>query len=152
MAFHVKDDFRAGAPVSQVPAAWFNRVGSFLNNLVGGYGVTVEKSERGASTVSLDASVLTKSSAAPETPEAAEDLTTAGEGTVSASSASWKYDGATGVKVTVQTRTCYIHTASAPALYGFYRTFLFDAKGMLCSVSEETRYVIDTPVVGNITQ
>ncbi len=67
MAFHVKDDFRPGAPVSQVPASWFNRVGSFLNNLVGGYGVKVEKSERGASTVSLDASALPSSSVSKET-------------------------------------------------------------------------------------
>lgn len=58
MAFHVKDDFKPGAPITQVPASWFNRVGSFLNNLVGGYCVKVEKNERGASTMSLDRQVL----------------------------------------------------------------------------------------------
>lgn len=55
MAFHVKDDFKAGAPISQVPASWFNRVGSFLNNLVGGYGVKLEKNERGPSVIRLEA-------------------------------------------------------------------------------------------------
>ena len=37
----VKDDFKAGSPVSQVPASWFNSVASFLNNLVGGLGIRI---------------------------------------------------------------------------------------------------------------
>ena len=41
MSFHVKDDFRRGAPVSSVPASWFNAVARFLNNLVGSTGVKV---------------------------------------------------------------------------------------------------------------
>lgn len=41
MSFHVKDDFMAGAPVSQVPASWFNAVGAFLNNICGGPGIRV---------------------------------------------------------------------------------------------------------------
>ena len=41
MSFHVKDDFRAGVPASSVPASWFNSVGKFLNNLVGGLGIRV---------------------------------------------------------------------------------------------------------------
>lgn len=40
MSFHVGDNFKAG-PVSQVPASWFNSVGAFLNNLVGGLGIRV---------------------------------------------------------------------------------------------------------------
>lgn len=150
MAFHVKDDFKAGGPITQVPASWFNRVGSFLNNLVGGYGVTVEKNERGASTVSLDASKLPKATAAPSEPASTVDLTTADEGKEKAASNAWGYDGSAGVKVTLQTRTCYLHTNVSPVLYGFFRTFTFDAKGMLLSVSGETRYEIDRPVVGNI--
>ena len=51
--FHVKDDFRAGAPVSQVGAGWFNKVGSFLNNLVGGNGVRIVKNESGPSYIEL---------------------------------------------------------------------------------------------------
>lgn len=152
MAFHVKDDFKAGAPISQVPASWFNRVGSFLNNLVGGYGIKLEKNERGASTVSLDASQLPKATASvPTSPASTVDLTTEGEGTDAAASMAWSYDGDAGVKITLQTRTCYLHTKSSPVLYGFFRTFTFDAKGMLLSVSGETRYEIDRPVVGNIT-
>lgn len=51
--FHVKDDFKAGAPVTQVGAGWFNKVGSFINNLVGGRGVCIVKNERGPSYIEL---------------------------------------------------------------------------------------------------
>lgn len=52
--FHVKDDFRAGAPVTQVGAGWFNKVGSFINNLVGGRGVRIVKNESGPSYIELE--------------------------------------------------------------------------------------------------
>ncbi len=82
------------------------------------------------------------------------DLTVSGEGTAAAktgTSNQWTCDGTKGVKFTVQTRTYYDHTASTPVLYGYYRTFTFDRNGRLYSVSAETRYEIDTPVVGNLT-
>ena len=82
------------------------------------------------------------------------DLTVSGEGTATAktgTSNQWTCDGTKGVKFTVQTRTYYDHTASTPVLYGYYRTFTFDRNGRLYSVSQETRYEIDTPVVGNLT-
>lgn len=53
---HVKDDFKAGAPVTQVGAGWFNKVGSFINNIVGGRGVRIVKNESGPSYIELDAS------------------------------------------------------------------------------------------------
>ena len=58
MSFHIKDDFKAGAPISQVPASWFNSVAKFLNGLVGGFGAKVDKHESGRSTVSIDKQVL----------------------------------------------------------------------------------------------
>lgn len=58
MSFHVRDDFKAGAPVSQVPASWFNKVASFLNNLVGGYGVTLVKAENGPSVIEVDQTAI----------------------------------------------------------------------------------------------
>ena len=58
MSFHIKDDFKAGAPISQVPASWFNSVAKFLNGLVGGFGAKVNKNESGRSTVSIDKQVL----------------------------------------------------------------------------------------------
>lgn len=52
--FHVKDDFKANAPITQVGAGWFNKVGSFLNNLVGGRGVRIIKNESGPSYIELE--------------------------------------------------------------------------------------------------
>lgn len=43
MMFHIKDDFKAGQPVSAVPASWFNKVAGLLNNLIGTKGVTLTK-------------------------------------------------------------------------------------------------------------
>ena len=58
MSFHVKDDFKAGAPISQVPAGWFNAVAKFLNGLVGGFGIETKKSDSGNSTIALKKEVL----------------------------------------------------------------------------------------------
>lgn len=55
--FHVRDDFRAGAPLSQVPASWLNAVASFINGLIGGFGIRIESIGR-AITVSADVEVL----------------------------------------------------------------------------------------------
>ena len=54
MAFHLKDDFRAGGPVSQVPATWFNSVSKFLNNLVGGFGIRVHKDKPDRPVIEMD--------------------------------------------------------------------------------------------------
>ncbi len=58
MSFHIKDDFKAGAPISQVPAGWFNAVAHFLNGLVGGFGISTTKSESGNSVISLDRTAM----------------------------------------------------------------------------------------------
>lgn len=39
----LRDDFRAGAPVSQVPASWFNAVAKFVNGLVPGRGIRITR-------------------------------------------------------------------------------------------------------------
>ena len=43
MSFHVKDDFKAGMPISGVGVDWFNKVGGFLNALAGGLGMKLFK-------------------------------------------------------------------------------------------------------------
>lgn len=58
MSFHIKDDFKAGGPVTQVPASWFNAVAKFLNGLIGGFGIETKKSESGTSTIVLKKDVL----------------------------------------------------------------------------------------------
>lgn len=42
MSFRVEERFTPG-PVSKVPVSWFNSVGKFLNNLVGGLGIRVNR-------------------------------------------------------------------------------------------------------------
>lgn len=42
--FHITDNFSSGAPITQVPASWFNKVAHFLNNLIGD-GATVDKGD-----------------------------------------------------------------------------------------------------------
>lgn len=154
MPFHLQDDFKAGAPISQVPASWFNRVAKFLNNLVPGPGIKMVKQTGDQPTViELDLNSIPggSSGGAPENPTMFTSLVTEGKGTATIKSDTWTYDGGRGLKVTICTRVCYVDTATAPVLYGFYRTFTFDKNGQLYFVSAEHRYVIDTPVIGNIT-
>lgn len=58
MAFHVKDDFQAKRPISQVSAAWFNAVGGFINRIVGGFGISTKKSDSGKMEISLNRETL----------------------------------------------------------------------------------------------
>ncbi len=58
MSFHIRDDFKAGAPVSQVPASWFNAVGGFINRIVGGFGIRTPRSDSGKMEIALDKEVL----------------------------------------------------------------------------------------------
>ena len=51
--FHVQDNFIAGAPISQVPASWFNSVARFLNGLIGGKGVRLVKNVDAPSVIEL---------------------------------------------------------------------------------------------------
>lgn len=68
---HVRDDFKAGAPVSQVPASWFNAVAKFVNGLIPGRGVKITR--RAESTV-VEINEADVASAAPKPPEASTDV------------------------------------------------------------------------------
>lgn len=46
MSLHVKDDFTPGTPISAVGCDWFNKVGGFVNALIGGLGLKVSKPSR----------------------------------------------------------------------------------------------------------
>ena len=58
--FHIRSNFNARGPISQVPASWFNKVASFLNNLVPGYGLKFNKTADGPSVISLDPEIVPK--------------------------------------------------------------------------------------------
>lgn len=49
----LKDDFGQKAPISQVPASWFNRVAKMLNGLVGGFCVEIDKSGTDSASVEI---------------------------------------------------------------------------------------------------
>lgn len=50
---HLRDDFSAGSPITQVPASWFNAVAKFVNGLVPGRGINIT---RGAETTIVETS------------------------------------------------------------------------------------------------
>ena len=58
--FHIRSNFNARGPISQVPASWFNKVASFLNNLVPGYGLKFNNTADRPSVISLDPEIVPK--------------------------------------------------------------------------------------------
>lgn len=73
------------------------------------------------------------------TPEGSESASVSPSASASASA-----DTTDGKQLNVITRVVY-NEAGDEILYGYYRTLLFDSVGLLVSVSDETRYTIDTP-------
>jgi len=66
-------------------------------------------------------------------------------GAVAADSSSWsRSSSGTPLVVWVQTRTVW--DASGGVLYGYLRSFTFDARGMLVAVSGENQITLDVPV------
>ena len=63
--FHIKDDFKSGAPITQIPVSWFNAVARRLNNLIGGYGI--RETDEGDSAVFSLAPEGSMTSSAPVT-------------------------------------------------------------------------------------
>lgn len=82
---------------------------------------------------------------AAENPPSKTNLANAAPGTDTINSSSWTAGGSKGVTVRFHTRTMW----SGTTLYGFYRDMVFDTNGRLYSVSAETRYTIDSPVLVN---
>ena len=50
----IADDFRAGAPISQVPVSWFKSVAKFINSLVPGRGIFWPKSDGDINAIEVD--------------------------------------------------------------------------------------------------
>lgn len=120
--FHVRDDFMAGEPVSAVGAAWFNKVGAFLNGLVGGKGVRVNKNERGLSTIELEEPTPSKETGEPEDKsDTDEDDDTNGE------EWTWNAGGENGL-----TLDCYCRAELSDGWHYLHRARLtFSKDGLL---------------------
>ena len=158
--FSIRRDFGLSGKIFGIPRAVLARVCAFCSSWsVEGKVIKLEipefpDPEKNPIKLSVDEDELRSivgggSGSAPENPGSAKtSLVYTNEGVQTASPS----NGALGLSVDVQTRTFYDHTASSPVLYGYKRTFTYDKNGRLYSVSAETRFEIDTPVVGNITQ
>lgn len=99
MSFHVKDDFKAGAPISQVPTSWFNAIAKFLNGLVGDGGIKTNKNESGVSTISLDKNALRDAGTPADHTDTGTDDDTDGD------TWTWTPGGANGLKIDVYCKT-----------------------------------------------
>lgn len=135
---HLKDNFKANAPISQVPASWFNQVASFINNLLGGYGIKMTKNATGASVISVDPEVLhinkkaTKEFKVFETPSVDLDNIPASHRGYAKFTDTWER-GTKGVKVYLPTDTF----ADGVGRYTMWRLCEFDRYGCLQKIGDQ---------------
>ena len=157
----LRDDFRANAPISQVPASWFNGVARRLNGIVGGFGIDFHMGGGEASPIDIDfGELIAKNVFAPGF---AEVPNTAAEAFVALTS------GSTFTNATLVTNdTANGHTAgfeckfltrvysSGSTIKLFIRKFTFSIDGRVTSVADESQSVDLSNIVtshthGNIT-
>ena len=137
MAFHVDDNFRAGAPISQVPASWFNAVASFLNNLVNGFGIKLTKNGGGQpSVIEIDQDVLLPVSRKKGTPVAMGTFPTNEPGITQDDSNLWEIGTENGAEVEILYKGEYDSDAGVHKVYAAKMTF--SADGLLLSIDKIT--------------
>ena len=124
MNFHIKDDFKAGEPISSVSASWFNKVASFLNNLVGVTGIKVNKPEKPgpSSPVTIELENADKIG----TPVAAG--TTADDEVTQQEAVLWTSGGANGARLLVFYKSDTISGAGLHDLYAANLTISSDGR------------------------
>lgn len=153
MSFHVKDDFKAGMPISGVGADWFNKVGSFLNALAGGLGVKLFKPAKPSTsnpiTISVDPDRLKEIlEEAPVEEGTAKSLAKSVEYTTvtNTSDKSWKLgDVVTENKETLPVGATFqivsrIVSVGGVAYQFYLREMKVDSKGCITSISKEKGY------------
>lgn len=139
--FHIDDNFREGRPITQVPVSWFNSVARFLNNLVGGPNVAVEKPD----VPSAGAPVMVKLADVNKANSTSSSYTTVVGGVEDGLTSTSAYvdvwgrqaDYAKGLKIDVPTRLFRATTNGITGLYAAVRTLTFDGSGYLLDVSAE---------------
>ena len=125
MNFHIKDDFKAGEPISSVPASWFNKVAGFLNNLVGVTGIKVNKPEKPgpSSPVTIE---LENADKIGTTPVAAG--TTADDEVTQQEAVLWTSGGANGARLLVFYKSDTISGAGLHDLFAANLTISSDGR------------------------
>lgn len=127
----LRDNFREGAPISQVPASWFNAVAKFINSLIPGYGISWLKSES-SNIIEVDPSVIP--SASIGTPTQAGTFPTGETGISQAEGNVWTAGGANGVELQVLFKGEYDATLGAHKVYVVKLTY--SSSGLLQSIDK----------------
>lgn len=104
--FHLESNFKSGAPISQVPCSWFNKVANFLNNFVAGYGLKMNKTDSGPTIISIDPAVVPQVSKAVGTPE--EKIDDGADDDSNAEAFTWLPGGENGLVLDVYNK-CYFN-------------------------------------------
>lgn len=132
----LKDDFAAGRPITQVPAAWFNAVAKFVNGLTAGGGIRINRDGAALmrTEVSLDPdgarTIVGAPSAAAGTPDDRSDQGSdddSGGGTWS-----WTSGGDNGLVL-----DCYCEVAKEDGWHYLQRCRLTFSKGGLLVKAEK---------------
>ena len=127
----LENTFREGAPISQVPASWFNAVASFINSLIPGFGISWVKSEAN-NVIEVDRSVIPSTDAG--TPTQAGTFPTGETGISQASGNVWTAGGANGAELQVLFKGEYDANAGAHKVYSVKLTF--SRSGLLQSIDK----------------
>ena len=127
--FHITNNFQPGAPITQVPASWFNKVASFLNNLIGD-GVKVDKSDTSPSVIRIDENAVAKKLSDAGTPVDHSD--TNADDDQDGSTWTWAAGGANGLVITPY---CEVEEESGWHYFGRAK-FTFSKDGLLVGVEK----------------
>lgn len=137
--FHVKDDFKPGAPVSAVGARWFNKVGAFLNNICGGRGIKVTRSDSPAAgapvIIELEDDVIVPSTATG-TPTDMTDATDDDGTDADEKQVVWAAGGENGVDIDVYMRMKW----KSGKWRAFAGTLKFSKDGLLVAAVRKNGY------------
>ena len=145
MSFHVKDNFKPGTPIVVIGADWFNKVGGFLNALVGGLGLRIIKNARPNAaapiTIEIDPDAVRNAIAFKEskfqdfeTPSADDAAVSAGHTKNALLTTSWTRGSGKGVKVYLPTDSWGDGVSRSAA----WRLCEFDRYGSLQKIYAQT--------------
>ena len=143
MSFHVKDDFGPKMPVAAVGADWYNKVGGFINALVAGTALKMEKPERPSVSapviIDIDPDVVREiANQPPSGGEAVELLTSKGLRDGDAvNDVEWNTGSKAPVSFQVVSR---IVNVGGIAFRFYLREMSLDSTGRVTSISKEVGY------------
>lgn len=144
-SFHVTDNFKPGTPIVAIGTEWFNKVGGFLNSLVGGLGVKILKNNRPSASapisIEIDPDAVRKALQIKETkfqqmetPSAMDDTVSTGHQYNALLETTWTRGADKGVAVYLPTDTWGDGVSRSTA----WRLCEFDRYGQLQKIHAQT--------------